>query len=145
MMTGKSSSAEKEHVKQSKAPDQLLNQPWQWHLKSNYFILSHITNVCSYLWYFFQWWHKINVAHNGQRVKHVDSLWSKGDTWLARFVFLWALMQIFWLSDTHAENVKEYRSLSPLLRSENVFRKLTDSCERDDWRELDELNEGVII
>lgn len=28
----------------------------------------------SYLWYFFQRWHKVNITHYGQSMKHVDSL-----------------------------------------------------------------------
>lgn len=34
-------------------------------------------------------------------------------------------------ADTHTENMKEDRSLSPLLCSEDVFREITDSWRRD--------------
>lgn len=53
----------------------------------HYFIFTYIRCICSsYLWYFFQWWHKVNITHNGQRMKHVDGLWNTGDTLLATWL-----------------------------------------------------------
>lgn len=34
-------------------------------------------------------------------------------------------------TNTHTENMQEHCSLSPLVLSKDVFRKLTDSCRRD--------------
>lgn len=71
-----------------------------------YKLLLHITCICSsYLRYFFQWWHKVNITHNGQRMKHVDSLWSPVDTLLATWLIHASETKCsycavrFWLSD----------------------------------------------
>lgn len=109
-----------------------------WH-----YFLKH--DFSSYLWYFFQWWHKVNITHNGQRMKHVDCLWNTGDTWLVPWpihVCLFVtcnkikLLLFQLVANTHTENVKEYRSVSPLLQSEDVFGKITDGWRRDGQRAI---------
>lgn len=73
-------------------------------------------------------------------MKHVDSLRNTANAllkiWLKMKIrentaFYYVKRRLSDRGDTHTENMKEDCTLSPLIHSKDVFRKLTDSLGKD--------------